>query len=396
MKSVLKFQGGKAVVKSWADDIEATAQEQLRNMASLPFIHPNGLAVMADCHAGKGSTIGTVIPTIKALIPAAVGVDIGCGMHAVRTSLTPEHLPDSLAAVRSAIEKAVPVGFAQHKTPNLGVSFLAARQPLACLTPGVLNTITENMSRVVHQVATLGGGNHFIEICTGSDGFVWVMLHSGSRGIGNRLATKYIDMAKEEMERWHLELPDKDLAFLPEGLPVFDEYVEAVHWAQDYAKANRDLMMNLVINAMREVIGPFDLSPDTAVNCHHNYVEKESHYGRNVWVTRKGAIRAREGDMGIIPGSMGQRSYIVRGKGNEESYCSCSHGAGRVMSRTQARKAFSLTDLVRETEGVECRKDTGVLDEIPSAYRNIDKVMEAQQDLVEVVCELKQVLCVKG
>ena len=373
--------------------IEAEALKQLKNLARLPFIAANGVAVMPDVHAGKGSTVGTVIATDKAVIPAAVGVDIGCGMNAVRLTLKAHQLPDSLAAIRDAIEKAVPLGAGgAHKTADRELFKPAPYGVTSVFGDGKYDWI----AKAVSQLGTLGSGNHFIELCLDEEDNVWVMLHSGSRGIGNMIGSHFIERAKRNMEKFFISLPDADLAYLPEGTDDFDDYVAAVKWAQDYALENRRLMMELVLDALRESIPVAFLPTTEAVNCHHNYVEKENHFGRNLWVTRKGAVRAREGDLGIIPGSMGQQSYIVRGKGNLESYCSCSHGAGRQMSRAEAKRRFSIADLIEQTKGVECRKDADVIDEIPGAYKRLDLVMEAQKDLVEVVHTLRAVLCVKG
>lgn len=375
-------------------DIEAEALKQLKNLARLPFIHSNGVAVMPDVHAGIGSTVGTVIATDKAVIPAAVGVDIGCGMNAVRLTLKAHQLPDSLAGIRDAIEKAVPLGAGGHQDPRTELKdFFALKWPT--LLGGDRLRMHE---RAASQLGTLGSGNHFIELCLDENDDVWVMLHSGSRGIGNMIGRHFIDKAKRNMEKFFISLPDADLAYFPEDTDDFNDYVAAVQWAQDYALENRRVMMLAVLAALSRHIGDdieYQVTSE-AVNCHHNYVEKESHFGKNIWVTRKGAVRAREGDLGIIPGSMGQQSYIVRGKGNLESYCSCSHGAGRQMSRTEAKRRFSIADLVEQTKGVECRKDADVIDEIPGAYKRLDLVMEAQKDLVEVVHTLRAVLCVKG
>lgn len=395
---VIKDEGSHPI-KAWTDEIEDSALQQLKNLARMPFIAKNGIAVMPDVHAGIGATVGSVIASHKAIMPAAVGVDIGCGMNAVRLSLKASDLPESLKAVRSQIERDVPVGFAQHRDGeqiigNWGerTQLLHDYQELQKQFP----KIKAKEDNAVGQLGTLGGGNHFIEVCLDEKQDVWVVLHSGSRGTGNAIGRYFIELAKEACEQWHITLPDNDLAYFPEGTTLFDDYTKAVSWAQAYAFQNRAVMLELVIAALRKSIGKeFEVTSE-AINCHHNYVSHESHFGQNLWVTRKGAIRAREGDLGIIPGSMGQRSYIVRGKGNPESYCSCSHGAGRVMSRTEAKRRFSLTDLIAQTDGVECRKDADVIDEIPGAYKNIDTVMENQRDLVEVVHTLKQVLCVKG
>ena len=389
---------GARPVKVWTDDLDAFARGQLVNLSKLPFIHRH-VAVMPDVHGGIGATIGSVIATHKAIIPAAVGVDIGCGMAAVRTSLTAEGINErSLKQVFDQISRDVPVGRAQHKDDR---ALVAAAKPFdAKLTqmterhPQLLKAFGR-FSNWVNQMGTLGGGNHFIEVCLDEAGQVWVMLHSGSRGIGNAIGHYFIELARRDMERWFIQVPDRDLAYFPEGSPHFDDYVAAVSWAQAYARANRDQMMTLVLAALARHLPPFAVTT-SVVNCHHNYVDREHHFGENVWVTRKGAIRAREGDLGIIPGSMGARSYIVRGLGNPDSFCSCAHGAGRRMSRTAAERQFTQADLVAQTQGVICRKDKGVIDEIPGAYKDIDQVMANQADLVEVVHTLKQVVCVKG
>ena len=401
MKQVIKEEGA-LPIRIWTDEVEDTALTQLKNLSRLPFIAKHGVAVMPDVHAGKGSTIGTVIATDRAIIPAAVGVDIGCGMNAVRLSLKASDLPDSLTTIRHQIERDVPLGAGGRHQRSTDIEANGKR--LAEIPGSVAQVFgdrsrgsTNNAAyRAASQLGTLGSGNHFIELCLDENQDVWVMLHSGSRGIGNMIGTYFIERAKRRMEQYFITLPDGDLAYLPEDTDDFNEYVEAVHWAQNYALENRRAMMDAVIAALRRHIAKEFTITQEAINCHHNYVERENHFSRNLWVTRKGAIRAREGDLGIIPGSMGQRSYIVRGKGNLESYCSCSHGAGRTMSRAAARKHFTLADLQAQTNGVECRKDDAVLDEIPGAYKNIDQVMENQRDLVEVVHTLKQVLCVKG
>ena len=363
-----------------------------------------GTAVIADVHLGKGATVGSVIPTLGAVIPAAVGVDIGCGMIARRTSLTANDLPDSLRGLRTAIEAAVPHGrtgsgrrgdrgaWGTVPEPNYKVWDANLRERFVTICEK--HPKVQKSNHVVH-LGTLGTGNHFIEVCLDQDDRVWVMLHSGSRGVGNRIGSYFIELAKKDMGVHLHDLPDRDLAYLTEGTRHFDDYVEAVGWAQDFARTNRALMMQAVLRAMHEIFGEFS-SEEEAVNCHHNYVSYEHHYGEDVYVTRKGAVSAKKGELGIIPGSMGTRSYIVRGKGAAESFHSCSHGAGRVMSRTAARKRFTVADHIRQTEGVECRKDRDVIDEIPAAYKDIDAVMAAQEDLVEVVHTLKQVVCVKG
>jgi tRNA-splicing ligase RtcB len=395
MKQVIQEQGARPI-KVWTDEVEASALTQLKNLSRLPFINGNGVACMPDVHAGIGSTVGTVIATERAVIPAAVGVDIGCGMNAVRLSLKASDLPDNLKPLRDEIERRVPlgVGGAHDDSTDIGE-----------LTPDLMRTVIDPLykgdydkfhAKAASQMGSLGSGNHFIEVCIDENEDVWIMLHSGSRGIGNMIGTHYIAKAKRQMEQFFITLPDDNLAYFPEDTEDFDDYMYAVGWAQNYALENRRRMMIAVLEAMKQGIAkPFTITQE-AINCHHNYVEKEHHFGRNMWVTRKGAIRAREGDLGIIPGSMGQRSYIVRGKGDLQSYCSCSHGAGRSMSRAEAKRRFSLADLIAQTEGVECRKDEGVIDEIPASYKDIDQVMANQTDLVEVVHQLKQVLCVKG
>lgn len=387
---------GSRPIKLWTEDVEDSALQQLKNLARLPFIANNGVACMPDVHAGIGSTVGTVIATDKAIIPAAVGVDIGCGMVAVRTSLNASDLPESLKQIRDEIERRVPLGAGgQHQhpedAPHINHEFL---NDLCAIIDKEDPVRTK--TKAVRQLGSLGSGNHFIEICLDEESRVWVMLHSGSRGIGNLIGRHYIEKAKRRMESYFISLPDGDLAYFPEDDEDFRAYMDAVEWAQNYAIENRKAMLAAVIAAMRkEIQKPFELT-DEAINCHHNYVARENHFGRNLWITRKGAIRARDGDLGIIPGSMGQRSYIVRGKGNLEAYCSCSHGAGRRMSRAAARKRFTVADLEAQTSGVECRKDDAVLDEIPASYKDIDEVMANQADLVEVMHTLKQVLCVKG
>lgn len=391
---------GARPIKNWAIELEDEALSQAKNLARLPFIAPQGVALMPDAHSGKGSTIGSVIATDKAIIPAAVGVDLGCGMNAVRLSLKASDLPESLTKIRHQIERDVPLGAGGAHRRESDVQANASRLPIDSVPEAVANVFGgacyKALEKAVPQLGTLGSGNHFIELCIDENQDVWIMLHSGSRGVGNMIGTYFIEKAKRRMEQYFITLPDGDLAYLPEDTDDFNDYMEAVGWAQNYALENRKVMMEKVIAALRRHI-PIEFTiTQEAINCHHNYVARENHFGRNLWVTRKGAIRAREGDLGIIPGSMGQRSYIVRGKGNLDSYCSCSHGAGRKMSRAAARRKFSISDLVAQTQGVECRKDNEVLDEIPGAYKDIDQVMAAQADLVEVVHTLKQVMCVKG
>ena len=385
-------------VKIWTDDIDEGSKAQLANLASLPFIHHH-VAAMPDVHLGIGATIGSVIATHQAIIPAAVGVDIGCGMVAARLSLTANDIDERrLKKVFDQITRDVPVGRDQHADGRVLVDAVRPFEPgLRALTdrhPQLLKAFGK-FSKWANQMGTLGGGNHFIEVCLDESKQVWVMLHSGSRGIGNAIADYFIQLARKDMERWMIQLPDRDLAYFPEGTEHFADYVEAVHWAQEYAMANRQAMLELVLDALARHLPPFAVTTE-AVNCHHNYVAKEHHYGADVWVTRKGAIRARDGDLGIVPGSMGARSYIVRGKGNPESFCSSAHGAGRRMSRTAAEKQFTQADLQAQTTGVICRKDKGVIDEIPGAYKDIDQVMANQRDLTEILHTLKQVVCVKG
>jgi tRNA-splicing ligase RtcB (3'-phosphate/5'-hydroxy nucleic acid ligase) len=385
MSGYEQIEGHGAPIKAWVKGVpvEPEAEQQLRNIAILPFIHSH-IAVMPDVHLGKGATVGSVIPTKGAIIPAAVGVDIGCGMSAVRTSLTANDLPDSLSRIRGGIERTIPHGNGpggnHRETPNAVASAyrdadlddryraIVARHPKA------------SAKSQAAQLGTLGGGNHFIELCLDEADRVWVMLHSRN------------ELARRELG-YHV--PDKDLAFFMEGEPLFDDYVEAVAWAQDYAQVNRDVMMDRVLKELRQHLPKFKLDK-SAVTCHHNYVARERHFGADVWVTRKGAVRAGEGELGIIPGSMGAKSFIVRGKGNEDSFCTCSHGAGRAMSRTAAKQRFTLADHRAATEGIECRKDAGVIDETPMAYKDIDAVMAAQSDLVDVVHTLRQIVCVKG
>ena len=396
---------GGVPIKMWTRGVpvDDKARDQLSRAAKMPFIFKH-VAAMPDVHLGIGATVGSVIPTRGAVIPAAVGVDIGCGMMAARTSLMAHDLPDNLEGIRSAIEQAVPhgrdVGRGQRDKGSWG-------EPPAGIV-SAWATLAERFGRIVAKyprlartnnlihLGTLGTGNHFIELCLDEEARVWVMLHSGSRGVGNAIGTFFIELAKQDMRKWHINLPDEDLAYFPEGTDHFDDYVEAVGWAQDFAALNRRMMMTNVIAALRSQIAkPFEAELE-AVNCHHNYVTRESHFGENVLVTRKGAVRAAKGVLGIIPGSMGAKSFIVRGLGNPESFDSCSHGAGRVMSRNEAKRRVSLDEHIRDTAGVECRKDEGVIDETPKAYKPIEAVMAAQADLVEIVHTLKQVVCVKG
>jgi tRNA-splicing ligase RtcB len=401
--SITEEVAGGVPVKMWTRGvpIEEEARRQLSNAAKLPIVFKH-IAAMPDVHFGIGATVGSVIPTFRAIIPAAVGVDIGCGMIASRTTLRAEDLPDNLGPLRSAIERAVPHG----RGPG-------ARDPGAWnKVPGEVDTawaqLAPEFEALVRDypklartnnrahLGTLGTGNHFVEVCLDEQGFVWFMLHSGSRGVGNAIGTMFIELAKQDAMRQQANLPDRDLAYFEEGSRYFGDYVRAVGWAQRFAQLNREVMMRRVLDAARGVIRKKFEAHVEAVNCHHNYVQKETHFGRDVYVTRKGAVSAKKGELGIIPGSMGARSYIVRGKGNPQSFHSCSHGAGRTMSRGEAKRRFTLADHRAATEGVECRKDKDVIDETPAAYKDIDAVMKAQEDLVEVVHTLKQVVCVKG
>lgn len=391
-------------IKAWTKGVqfEQEAEQQVRLCAALPFVE--GVAVMPDVHAGKGSTVGTVLATHKAIIPAAVGVDIGCGMMAVRTSLTADELPDNLDNLRGKIEHAVPHGrsgngSAANDRGAWGNVPAGVSTAWRTLEPR-FEAIVEKHPRIeksnnVHHLGSLGTGNHFIEVCLDEDDRVWVMLHSGSRGVGNVIGTYFINQAMEEMERYHIGLPDRDLSYLVEDTDRFDDYIEAMSWAQDYAMTNREVMMKRVLDVMRQMLPAFQ-TDKAAINCHHNYATKEYHRGKNMWITRKGAVQAREGSMGIIPGSMGTGSFIVEGLGNNDSFCSCSHGAGRVMSRTKAKKLITMSDHEKAMEGISARRDADVLDESPAAYKDIGAVMAAQSDLISIKHRLRQVLNVKG
>jgi tRNA-splicing ligase RtcB len=408
---MLVIQGEKVPIKAWVDgvELEAAARSQLHNLAGLPFIHSH-IAVMPDVHMGYGATVGSVIPTIGAIIPAAVGVDIGCGMMAVRTSLTASDLPDNLHDLRTQIEQRIPHGRTNDgQTGDRGawgdvtdaakLAWFSIPSKMAYRLADITEKhpeIAKAAERAPHHLGTLGGGNHFVEVCLDLEDRVWIMLHSGSRGIGNRIGTYFTNLAKAEMKRWFINLPDRDLAYFPEGNPLFDDYIEAMLWGQDFAMLNRALMMKAALEALAVAVPRAFTCDEQAVNCHHNMCESEHHFGKQVWLTRKGAVRARKGDLGIIPGSMGARSFIVEGLGNPQSFSSCSHGAGRRMSRTQAKSQFTVDDLIAQTQGIECRHDEDVVDEIPAAYKSIEDVMAAQADLVKVRHELHQVVCVKG
>jgi tRNA-splicing ligase RtcB (3'-phosphate/5'-hydroxy nucleic acid ligase) len=400
------IEGEQFPIKAWVKGVglEPEAERQLRNAANLPFIF-KWIAVMPDVHWGMGATVGSVIPTRNAIIPAAVGVDIGCGMMAVKTSLKGSDLPENLKTIRTAIERAVPHGRTGGGGRNDRGSYRDVPKRSTNLWGQLEGEFSEILlkhpkvktKRYVQQLGTLGSGNHFVEVCLDEDSQVWFMLHSGSRGIGNRIGMYFIEKARKDMIRQQTYLPDDNLAYFPEGSPNFADYVQAVEWAQNYAATNRQIMMENMIDAIGKVRGvPRFKARLEAINCHHNYVTRETHFGEEILVTRKGAVKAGLGDMGIIPGSMGACSYIVRGLGQPDSFNSCSHGAGRLMSRTAARKKFTIEDHVKATEGVECRKDKGVLDETPGAYKPIEKVMAAQSDLVDIVYTLRQIVCVKG
>lgn len=405
------FEGANGgLIKAWIDgvEVEEAARKQLDNIAAMPFIHKH-VAIMPDVHWGMGATIGSVIPTKGAIIPAAVGVDLGCGMMAVRTTLTASDLPDNLFGLRTAIEERIPHG----RTDNGGVNdrgawdtpMMAGSEAFAGLVDGLISIVQKHPTlerpsvRAVHHLGTLGTGNHFVEVCLDENEAVWVMLHSGSRGIGNAIGRYFIEKAREDMRRWFINLPDEDLAYIPQGSEHFADYMYALSWAQRYARANRDVMMRAALEALSVSVPKKFTCDCEAVNCHHNYVAHERHFGENVMVTRKGAVRITPTELGIIPGSMGAKSFIVRGiegRAAAEALCSCSHGAGRAMSRAEAKRRFTVEDHIKATAGIECRKDEDVIDETPAAYKDIDAVMAAQADHVEIVHTLRQVVCVKG
>jgi len=401
---VIKNENNNGLIKIWTKDFpfEDEAIEQMRNISSMPFIFKH-VSVMPDYHKGIGATVGSVIPTKGAIIPASVGVDIGCGMNAVRTSLTSNDLPENLKSIRLSIERAIPHGRTRGRDkgswenpPNSVLS--AWRNQLEPDFRIIADKYThlEKANHIKH-LCSLGTGNHFIEICLDENDRVWIILHSGSRGIGNAIGRHFISLAKKEMEKWHIHLPDNDLAYFPKGTKYFNDYWESLLWAQNFAKINRKLMMDRVLKTLRQKgdVPTFTIDKN-AINCHHNYVSLENHFGQNVYITRKGAVRARRGDLCIIPGSMGDKSYICEGKGNPESFNSCSHGAGRKMSRRKAKETITLDDHIQATKGVECRKDEDVIDESPNAYKNIDEVMKSQEDLVNIIHTLKQIVCIKG
>lgn len=387
------LEGGAVPIYMWTDGlpVEPQALQQLTDISHLPFLYKH-VAVMPDVHMGVGACVGSVIATQGAVIPSAVGVDIGCGMHAIRTNIKASHLPDDLKGMRSLIEQFIPVGNGpggNHKEDQLPGYLDKGLKVVGEWIKGL------KLDRVWQQLGTLGGGNHFIELSLDEEDYVWVVLHSGSRGIGNALGTYYTQRAREVCKEKFIQLPNNDLAFLPKDHKLFGEYMFALKWAQDYAFVNRLMMMDVVMEGVLASYFP-DFKFMDEIDCHHNYLSQENHFGEDVWITRKGAVSAKVGERGIIPGAMGAKSFIVKGKGNPLSFTSCSHGAGRKMSRTQAKKLFTLDDHKVATEGVECRKDEGVLDETPGAYKDIDLVMKAQNDLVEIEHTLRAVLCVKG
>lgn len=384
---------GKVPVKIWTNEVEAQAKNQLVNLSKLPFLHKH-VAVMPDCHHGKGSTVGTVIATRGAIIPAAVGVDIGCGMCAVKLPFKIDVFGDSLDKLRSSIERIVPVGFNSHKEVSDRVGNIIIRMP------PLIKFYNFSLEKIALQLGTLGGGNHFIEICQDKENNAWVMLHSGSRNVGKTLADIHINNAKSLMKKYFIDLPDPDLAYLVQNTEEFNNYMNDLDWAQNYAKENRNEMMLKVLSQISVHLYGEDKGSEFMttfrVDCHHNYTQMENHYDANVFLTRKGAVSAKKGEFGIIPGSMGTGSFIVKGLGNPESFNSCSHGAGRKMSRNEARKKFNLEDLIQQTSGVNCKKEESFIDEIPQAYKDIQEVMNNQADLVEIVHELKQIMCIKG
>ncbi|UXX93866.1 RtcB family protein [Streptomyces sp. AD2-2] len=396
--SYVEMPGAKVPIRMWTDpaSVEEGALQQLRNVATLPWI--KGLAVMPDVHYGKGATVGSVIAMRGAVCPAAVGVDIGCGMSAVKTSLTANDLPGDLSRLRSKIEQAIPVGRGMHDSPvdpgRLHGLATGGWDDFWGRFDGVADAVKFREDRATKQMGTLGGGNHLVETCTDSEGAVWLMLHSGSRNIGKELAEHHIGVAQKLPH--NQGLVDRDLAVFISDTPQMASYRNDLYWAQEYAKYNRAIMMALLKDVIRKEFKKAKPTFEPEISCHHNYVAEERYEGMDMLVTRKGAIRAGSGEYGIIPGSMGTSSYIVKGLGNEKAFNSASHGAGRRMSRNAAKRHFTVRDLEEQTRGVECRKDAGVLDEIPGAYKNIDQVMAQQRDLVEVVAKLKQFICVKG
>lgn len=405
------IKGNLVDIKMWTKHVpvESGAIDQLRNLSELPFVYSH-IAAMPDVHVGIGATVGTVMATKKAVIPSVTGVDLGCGMIACRLSLKAKDLPTNLGKLRAEIEMMVPVGQDEHSISRLNQSghqntrtvlnnqFKQLSKQLDQITLkhlAIEKMVKNSGEKAYRQLGSLGGGNHFCEINLDENQDVWIMLHSGSRGLGNAIGRYFIELAKKDMEKNNIHLPDKDLAYFEEGSQYYDDYIEAVEWAQEYARRNREAMLTLVVTALTRHLPHFTITKEV-ISCHHNYISHENHFGEELIITRKGAVNAAEGVLGIIPGSMGAKSFIVRGLGNKESFCSCSHGAGRVMSRTAAKKLISVNDHVLATAGIECRKDEGMIDESPAAYKDIDAVMKSQEDLVEIMHTLKQVLCIKG
>ena len=389
-------------ILSWASIMEPSAEGQVKNISQLPFVFKH-VAVMPDAHLGKGACVGSVVATDGAIIPSCVGVDIGCGMIAVKTKFKAADLPESLESIRKGIERRIPLGAGgwNEKPSPAAVKFMDNSLKDEKAHPSERLMSDDGLkARALKQFGSLGSGNHFIEICLDAEDNVWVMLHSGSRGVGNVLASRHIETAKGLMKKYFILLPDPDLAYLSQGTPEFEDYVRDLLWCQAYALENRDEMMNRVLTELSYALykeGGHEKEMELErVNCHHNFTQMENHFGKNVWLTRKGAIQARIGQLGIIPGSMGTKSYIIRGKGNPLAYDSCSHGAGRRFSRNEARRRLSMKDFDREMQGIECRRSEELIDELPSAYKDIDQVMDDQKDLVEVVATLKQVISVKG
>lgn len=380
-------------IKIWTkeDEVEESARKQLDNIAALPWAFHH-VAVMPDVHYGKGATVGSVIAMKDAVSPAAVGVDIGCGMAAMKTNLKASDLPDSLKAIRHQVERDIPVGFNQHSDDFLFANGITGVNELFSEFDNLTPIVSSLKNKALKQLGTLGGGNHFVELCLDTEQNVWMMLHSGSRNIGKNLAEIHINIAKGLIH--NAELPDRDLAVFLSKTPEMEAYRRDLFWAQRYAFLNRDVMLELYVKALKRFFPQLQI--EQKITCHHNYVSEETHFGEDVIVTRKGAISAKQGEFGIIPGSMGAKSFIVKGKGNPDSYCSASHGAGRRMSRNAAKKKFTIDDFKDQTSGVECRKEAELIDEIPQAYKDIETVMRNQADLVEIVAELKQVMCVKG
>ena len=400
MPILTELKKAKVPIKIWSplESIESGALDQLTNTANLPGIFRH-LSAMPDLHLGSGCCIGSVLATDGIVIPAGVGVDIGCGVAAVKTPLDADEVRAKLPLIYENIQRVIPVGFNQHKVMTATAENWKGWRNWKELT--CFDSKNERdwdlLGKARRQLGTLGGGNHFIEICLDTDNAVWIMLHSGSRHIGLQIAKRHINRAKEVCAEKHIPLVDKNLAFFEASDPEFNHYLNDVRWAQKYAMMNRQEMLSSIMEVLsRNLNRKKEVERLMEVNCHHNFVDWEEHFGKTILITRKGAVSAQEGQMGIIPGSMGTKSYITKGKGNEESFCSSSHGAGRVMSRSKAKKTFNIEDVKKQTEGVLCKKDSTIIDELPGSYKDIDQVMENQKDLVEIVATLKQILCVKG